>query len=179
MEFDPVKMLVGDDFSWGFILAIVVRTAIMYLYTLGIVRVIGKRGLGHLSPFELVIIVALGSAVGDPMFYDDVPLTHGITVITVVVLLQRLLEEITEKSPKLEEVFESKPRRLITDGTLDDDALEKENLSERELFSALRDRGVENLGQVRLAFLEPSGEISVFKTEEKASKPGKSILPEE
>ena len=46
---------------------------------------LGKRGMGELSPFELVIIVALGSAVGDPMFYADVPLVHGIIVITVVV----------------------------------------------------------------------------------------------
>ena len=68
MEFDPIRMLVGD-FAWEFTLEIVLRTVIMYTYTLAIVRVLGKRGLGHLSPFELVIIVALGSSVGDPMFY--------------------------------------------------------------------------------------------------------------
>jgi len=177
VEFDPVQMFVGDDFSWGFILEIVVRTAVMYLYTLSIVRVIGKRGLGHLSPFELVIIVALGSSVGDPMFYDDVPLFHGIAVITVVIMLQRFLQEITERSPKLEEIFESKARTMITDGVLDQDALEKENLSERELFSALRVREVEHLGQVRLAFLEPSGEITVFKVDKVTAK-GRSVLPD-
>ncbi|MGI8517163.1 MAG: DUF421 domain-containing protein [Acidimicrobiia bacterium] len=177
MEFDPVKMLVGDEFSWGFIFEIVVRTSIMYLYTLGIVRVIGKRGLGHLSPFELVIIVALGSSVGDPMFYEDIPVIHGITVITVVVMLQRVLQEITERSPKLEAIFESKARTMITDGVLDQHALEKENLSERELFSALRDREVEHLGQVRLAFLEPSGQITVFKVD-KVTAEGRSVLPD-
>lgn len=178
MEFDAVKMFIGD-FSWAFTLEIVIRTMVMYLYTLGIVRILGKRGLGHLSPFELVIIVSLGSSVGDPMFYADVPLLHGIIVITVVVLLQRLLQEVTEKSPRLETLLESKARRMIADGVIDKDALEREDLSERELFSALREREIENLGQVRLAFLEPSGEITVFKADGKIAIRGRSVLPEE
>jgi uncharacterized membrane protein YcaP (DUF421 family) len=177
MDFDPIRMLVGD-FSWEFTLEIVLRTVIMYTYTLAIVRVLGKRGLGHLSPFELVIIVALGSAVGDPMFYPDVPLLHGMIVITVVVAMQRALEEITEHSPRVEAILESRVRSLIKGGVIDRTALERENLSETELFSALRDREVEHLGQVRLAYLEPSGVITVFKVVEEPAPEGKSVLPD-
>ena len=177
MEFDPVGMLFGD-FSWGFTLEIVLRTTIMYLYTLTVVRILGKRGLGHLSPFELVIIVALGSAVGDPMFYADVPIFHGIVVITVVVALQRLLQEITERSVRVETLLESKARRLVTGGVLDEKALDREELTEKELFSALREKEVENLGQVRLAYIEPSGVITVFKMERDLSNPGRSVLPD-
>ena len=177
MEFDPIGMLVGD-FSWAFTLEIVLRTTIMYLYTLTVVRILGKRGLGHLSPFELVIIVALGSAVGDPMFYADVPLFHGIVVITVVVALQRLLQEVTERSPRVETLLESKARRLVTGGVLDEKALDREELTEKELFSALREREVENLGQVRLAYIEPSGVITVFKMEPDQSIQGRSVLPD-
>jgi uncharacterized membrane protein YcaP (DUF421 family) len=172
------RMLFGD-FSWSFTLEIVVRTVAMYLYTLAVVRVIGKRGLGHLSPFELVIIVALGSAVGDPMFYADIPLLHGLIVITVVVALQRMLEELTERSRGLEVLLESKPRRLIAAGVVDSEALGKEDLSEAELFTALRENGVDNLGQVKLAYLEPSGSISVFKFEDDSARPGRSILPQD
>ncbi len=177
MEFDPIRILVGD-FAWEFTLEIVLRTVIMYSYTLAIVRVLGKRSLGHLSPFELVIIVALGSAVGDPMFYPDVPLLHGIIVITVVVGMQRLLEELTERSPRFETILESKAQRLVKDGVVDDQALEREDLSETELFSALREREVEHLGQVRLAYLEPSGEITVFKVHGEAAPNGRSVLPD-
>lgn len=177
VEFDPIRMLVGD-FSWGFTLEIVVRTVIMYAYTLAIVRVLGKRGLGHLSPFELVIIVALGSSVGDPMFYADVPLVHGFIVITVVVGMQRILQEITERSPRWERFLESKARRLVKGGVVDTQALNREDLSERELFSALREREVEHLGQVRLAYLEPSGVITVFKVDEEHVSPGRSVLPD-
>ncbi len=177
MEFDPVRMLVGD-FSWEFTLEIVLRTVIMYVYTLGVVRILGKRGLGHLSPFELVIIVALGSAVGDPMFYADVPLVHGIIVITVVVALQRVLEELTGRSPRLESVLESRARRLIAAGVVDAEALDSEELTETELFSALREREVEHLGQVRLAYLEPSGVITVFKVDKGEAPQGRSVLPD-
>lgn len=177
MEFDPIRMLVGD-FSWAFTLEIVLRTAIMYLYTLAVVRAMGKRGLGHLSPFELVIIVALGSSVGDPMFYADVPLLHGIVVITVVVALQRVLQEVTERSPRIEALLESKARRLVTGGVIDEEALDREELTEKELFSALREREVENLGQVRLAYIEPSGVITVFKVDDGPSIGGRTILPD-
>jgi len=177
MEFDPVRMFVGD-FSWAFTLEIVLRTMIMYVYTLAVVRILGKRGLGHLSPFELVIIVALGSAVGDPMFYADVPLLHGIIVITVVVALQRVLEELTERSARVEAVLESRARRLVTAGVVDEEALNAEKLTEVELFSALREREIEHLGQVKLAYLEPSGVVTVFKVEDGQAARGRSVLPD-
>ncbi len=177
MEFDPIRMLVGD-FSWAFTLEIALRTIIMYGYTLAIMRVLGKRGLGHLSPFELLIIVALGSSVGDPMFYRDVPLLHGLIVITVVVALQRALQELTERSPRLEAFLESRARLLVTGGIVDEEALGREDLSETELFSALREREVEHMGQVRLAYLEPSGVITVFKVDEELGPKGRSVLPD-
>jgi uncharacterized membrane protein YcaP (DUF421 family) len=174
-EFDLSEMLLGDV-SWAVLGEIVLRTAVMYAYTLGIIRVVGKRGVGQLSPFELVIIVALGSAVGDPMLYLDVPLVHGIVVITVVVLLQRALEELTEDRRSVERLLEGTPRRLVLNGDIDRKALEAEQLSESELFVALREQGIEHLGQVRLAYLEPSGRISVFRAD--LARAGRSVLPD-
>jgi len=71
----------------------------MYVFTLLLVRVIGKRGLTQPSPFEYMIIIVLGSAAGDPTFYPDVPLTYA---MVVVVILQKLLELLTEKNRPLE-----------------------------------------------------------------------------
>ena len=92
--------------------------------------------------------------------------------------MQRGLEEITERSPRLEVILESRVRRLVKGGVIDARALEQEDLSETELFSALREREVEHLGQVRLAYLEPSGVITVFKMEEELAQKGKSVLPD-
>ena len=175
MEFDRIFL---GDLTIELVLEIVLRTVVMYLYTLALVRVLGKRGLGALSPFELVIIVALGSAVGDPMFYTDVPLTHGIIVITAVVGLQRILVKLTERNKRVERLIESYPVLLVRDGVLMGDALEQEHLSQDEVFMGLRAEGVEYLGEVRRAYLEPSGNISVFK-EKKPATTGGSILPDE
>ena len=167
MEFDPVKMLVGDDFSWGFIVEIVVRTTIMYLYTLGIVRVIGKRGLAPL-PVRVSDHRRVGSSWG-PDVLEDIPIIHGITVITVVVFLQRMLQEVTEKSPKLEQILRAS--RASSSPTVS-----STRCAGKETFPNKRssppceiERSKTWTGQA--GFLEPSGEISVFKTEEKASKP--------
>ena len=68
--FDLHRIFLGDTSAW-FLLEVIFRTTFMFVYTLILVRTTGKRGLGELSPFELLLVVALGSAVGDPMFYPD------------------------------------------------------------------------------------------------------------
>ena len=151
------------------------RTLFLYVYTLGLVRVLGKRGMGELSPFDLVIIVGLGSAVGDPMFYADVPLMHGMIVIAVVVGLQRILVRLTQKNRTLERLVESAPVLLVADGEVKSAALKDEELSEAELFMYLRMAEIEHLGQVRMAFIEQNGHVSVFRTEHGGT--GKSVLP--
>lgn len=175
MEFDRIFL---GDLTVELVLEIVLRTSVMYLYTLALVRVLGKRGLGQLSPFELVIIVALGSAVGDPMFYTEVPLIHGIIVITAVVALERVLVKLTERNKGVQRLIESVPVLLVRDGVLLADALDEEDLSQSEVFMGLREKGVEHLGEVRRAYLEPSGHISVFK-EKAPAQMGASVLPDE
>src|SRR5687768_8186714 len=88
--FDFQRIFLGD-LPLEFALEVAFRTAFMFAFTVILVRLLGKRGMGQLSPFELVIIIALGSSVGDPMFYPDVPLFHAMVVVTVIVISQRAL----------------------------------------------------------------------------------------
>ncbi|HEY3427864.1 MAG TPA: YetF domain-containing protein [Acidimicrobiia bacterium] len=164
------------DLTWIAVLEILLRTAVLYLYTLLLIRLVGKRGLGQLSPFELLIIVALGSAVGDPMFYPEVPVLSGVVVITAVVGLERVLVLLTERNQAIERVIESVPVCVVADGNLVQANLDKEDLSEHEIQMLLRLEGVENLGDVRRAYLEPTGKVSVFWYPSKTGA-GKSILP--
>ena len=175
MEFQRIFF---GDLTVAIVAEIVLRTVVMYLYTLVLIRLLGKREMGQMSPFELVIIVALGSAVGDPMFYPDVPVIHGMVVITAVVGLQRALVKATERNPRIERVIESAAVLIVEDGRLLADAIDQEDLSESEVFMGLREQGVEHLGEVRRAYMEPSGKISVFREENPAEK-GRSILPED
>lgn len=172
--FDLYRIFIGDGVNL-FFLEILLRTVVMYLYTFGLIRFLGKREVGTLSTFEFVIVIALGSAVGDPMFYPDVPVLHGLAVITVVVVFQRILVDVTNTSPRFERWLEGSPHSLVEDGVVNLENLRHERLSATELFTALRVVNCQNLGQIYRAFLEPSGEISVFFLEE--AQPGLTLLP--
>lgn len=174
--FDLLRIFVGEQ-PLLIYFEILLRTLTMYSYTFVLIRFLGKRETGTLSPFELVIVISLGSAVGDPMFYPDVPLFHGFAVITTIVLLQRILENLTNRFPKFERRVEGKTRVLIQEGVIHIQNLEHERLSHLELYSALRSKGVLQLGQVYRTYFEPSGDIAVFKQEKENVRPGLSILP--
>jgi len=175
-EFDLVRIFLGDKPPL-FLLEVAFRTLVIFSYTLLLLRWMGKRGMGQLTPFEFAIIVGLGSAVGDPMFYDDVPLIHTMLVIAVIIGLQHFLSWITEKNKKIESWVEGEAVCLIEDGTIKMESLERERLSQTELFDALRTQGIVHLGQVRAAYLERSGKISVIKA--RPTHRGLCILPNE
>ena len=159
-SFDLHRIFLGD-LPGAFYLEIVLRTAVMFLFALALIRTLGKRSLGQLSIFDFVIIIALGSAVGDPMFYEDVPLLYGMVVVAVVVALERVLALLTSRRARVERMVDSSPTVLVRDGVVDYKALRHELMSVSELFQALRANGVEQLDDVALAVLEPSGHISL------------------
>jgi len=172
--FDLRQIFLGEQPPL-FIAEIVLRTAVIYAYTLLLVRFIGKRGLGQMSAFDFLIVIALGSAVGDPMFYPEVPLAHAMAVITVVVALQRGVSFVTEKSTRAQTLVEGDPVRLVLDGVIDCARLAEEQLQREELFSSLRLAGITQLGQVARAYIEPSGHVSVMKR--LLPKPGRPLVP--
>ena len=176
VPFDLARMFIGEHPPL-FLLEVAFRTLIMYGYTLLAVRFLGKRGTGQLTAFDFIVVILLGSAAGDPMLYDDVPLVYGIIVITVVVVIERVLNAFTNRNIKLEEFIESTPTLLVKDGVIDIKALKDEEISHSELLMELREKGVRSIGEVERAYIEPSGRVSVFKFEAGKEKDGESTLP--
>lgn len=168
--------LFGNE-DWTFIFDVVVRTIIMFAVVLVSLRLLGKRGIKQLSVFELGVIIALGSAAGDPMFYKDVGIVFGLMVFLVVVLLYRLLTFFIEQSDRVEKIVEGKPHVVVKDGKLLFENMEKESLSHAELYAQLRMNHVSHLGQISLAILETTGEVSIFYYEDNDVKPGLPIIP--
>ena len=166
-----------NDASFDFLFEVVLRTAIMFITLLIVLKLAGKRGIKQLSIFEMVIIISLGSAAGDPMFYDDVGVIPAITVCVVVLSLYRLITWLTGKSPLVEKLLEGKTICLIDHGILTKN-FDKESLGQDELFTFLRLSNVEHLGQVKKAYLETSGDVSVFFYDDDEVKHGLPILPE-
>ncbi len=170
------RMFFGDEPPL-FLVEVALRTTIIFVYTLFLLRVLGKRGVAQLSLFEVTIIIGLGSAVGDPMFQADVPLVHAMLVIAIIVALYRLFMTFVRRSERFERFAEGEPSNVLSEGHIDLEALARERISQEELFEILRLAGITQLGEVKRAFLEQSGALSVFAFPPRHVKPGLPIVP--
>ena len=167
-----------NDLPGIFLLEVAFRSLVMFLVVFIGFRLSGKRSIKQLSVFEMVLIVSLGSAAGDPMFYEDVGLLPATVVFLVVISVYRGLTWLMGKSSRMETLIEGKPRYLIKDGKFCINDIHKKDLAEDEFFSELRINSIEHIGQVRCAILETSGEISVFYYEDEEVKPGLPLMPD-
>lgn len=159
---DWARLFIGDEPPL-FLLEIAFRTIVIYVYTLGLLRWLGSRAIGQLSTVEFLLVIALGSAVGDSMFYPDVPLLHALMVITVVVAVNRALDLLIKHSETAEKVIDGTPTEAIRDGVIVKDFALGGPLSQGELFQQLRENGVGHLGQVAHAYIETDGVLTVFR----------------
>lgn len=177
-SFDLQRIFLGD-LPLLFFAEILLRTAILYTWTLIMIRFTGKRSLSELTALELLLIIGLGSAVGDPMFYPDVPVLHGMAVITVVVLLHSLTVMLSNRYARLEDFVIGSPSRLVVDGVIDLEGLHGAQLSRQELFMELRQREIVHLGQLERVYVEPDGKFSIYRLGEGRVRPGMPIVPPE
>ena len=175
VPFDLQRMFIGDAPPL-FLLEIVVRTVVIFLWLVFLLRITGKRGLAQLSPLELAIVIGLGSAAGDPMFYPEVPLLHAMLVLALVVLMQRGLSKLVIKSERVETFVEGQPVELVRDGVMSHAALDGANLSREDLFERLRSQGVRQLGEVQRAYFEQDGSLTVF-THPQDAPAGLPVVP--
>jgi len=166
-----------NDLPVEFLIEVVVRTLIMYVVVLTALKSSGKRGVKQLSIYELVLIIGLGSAAGDPMFYEDVGLVPAITVFTIIILLYRATTWLSGKSKKFGQLLEGDAVCLIMNGKFSIENFKKEDLAQTEFFSELRQQSVEHLGQVRVGLIEPTGEISLFFYPDKDVRFGLPLIP--
>lgn len=175
VPFDLHRMFLGD-LPPLFLAEIVVRTAAIYLYALIMTRFMSKRGMTELTPLEYMLIIAMGSAAGDPMFYPDVPLLHAIVVITMLISMRRGILYITQRSETLEHLVEARPVLVVDGGRIVREVLDNEDLEHGSLLAQLRGQGIRHLSEVEYAYLEPTGEVSVFRYEQPPA-PAHSIIP--
>jgi len=175
LSFSWKEFFLGTE-DWSFLLEIILRTVIMFLTIIVGLRVLGKRGVKQLSIFELVVIIGLGSAAGDPMFYKEVGIFSSFTVFIVIILLYSTATRLIGKSKKMENLLEGKAMCLIENGVFAIDNFKKENLGSDEFFAELRLRGISHLGQIEFAIEEVSGEVSVFFLEDEKVKYGLPIM---
>lgn len=143
----------------------VIRTLILYFFLLFMMRIMGKRELGQLEPFDLVTALMISELGVLPMENNGIPLTNSIVPIITIVMLQVLTSFIQLKSEKFRTLFNGEPSILIKDGRVDMDELRNQRFNLDDLMEELRLNGYFNLAEIHYAILETNGNISVMPKE--------------
>ena len=146
---------------WEFI----VRGVAVYLVLLVLVRLSGKRTVGQFTPFDLLVVMLLSESVSNSLSGGDQSLVGGLVVAVVLVLLNLLMGYITTRTRRAEDVIEGSPVLIARDGKLFVDVLRRHRLGQGEWEQSLREADAE-MHEVRRAFLESDGTISILKTKE-------------
>lgn len=158
-----------------FLFQITIELVLGFLALLIGVKIIGKRQIEQITPFDFVTAIVLGEILGNAIFDDNANVLHIAYAALVWSLISYIIEVITQKSRKMRNIINGKPSIIIKDGKIDYQLLKKEKIDFDELLSALRQRDVFSVREVANAFLEPSGTITVMK-KSKYETPNKSDL---
>src|SRR5450432_1772161 len=152
------------------ILEIVLRTAIIYAVVLIGVRLSGKREVGQMTPFDLVLLLLISNSVQNAMTGPDTSVLGGIATAATLLAVNHFVAAISGSNRVLRKVIEGEPTLLVHDGEIITAHMNKERVSMDELERALREHGINNYHDVALAVLEVDGSISCLKYDE--LKPG-------
>jgi len=151
-----------------------IRVTIIYILVLLVMRLMGKREISQMQPFELVIAIMIADLAAVPMSDTGIPITSGIVPILALLLFQLIISIINLKSITLRKVICGKPRILIYRGRIDEKALKKEKITINELQERLREESIFTIGDVEYAILETSGNLSIIQKPEK-----RNTIPED
>lgn len=148
-------------------LATFIRSIVIYIIVLIVMRLMGKREIGQMQPFELAISIMIADLASIPMTEIGIPITNGIIPILGLLIMHLIISIINMKSIKAREIICGKPRILIYRGKIDEKALIKERFTINELEERLRGNNIMNLGDIEYAILETSGQVTVIPKPEK------------
>ena len=138
------------------------RAIVLYILVLIVMRLMGKREIGQLQPFELAISIMIADLATIPMAETGIPITNGIIPMLGLLVMHLIISMINIKSTKAREIICGKPAILIFRGKIDEKVLKKERFTINELEERLRDNNIFNIGDVEYAILETSGQVTVI-----------------
>ena len=150
------------------------RAIVLYIVVLVVMRLMGKREIGQLQPFELAISIMIADLASIPMTEIGIPIFNGIIPICGLLAMHLLISVINLKSLKARKVICGKPSILIYRGKINEENLKKERFTINELEERLRGNNIFNLGDVEYAILETSGQVTVIPKPEK-----RNTIPED
>jgi uncharacterized membrane protein YcaP (DUF421 family) len=156
-------------------LAIVARTALVYVGVLAGLRLAGKRELGQMTVFDLVVILLIANAVQNAMTGPDFSVQGGLIAAGVLLVLNKAVALIRVHSESWGILLEGVPSVLVQDGQFLEPRLRKEGLERAQIEMAMREHGIESVKDVRLAVLETDGSISIVPATAKVVRTRKHV----
>ncbi|MFB3737995.1 MAG: DUF421 domain-containing protein [Candidatus Velamenicoccus archaeovorus] len=154
---------------------IVVRSVVVYAAVFAGLRMMGKRQLGQMTVFDLVVILLIANAVQNAMVGPDTSLQGGILAAAVLLVLNFAVSRVRLLTPRFERLLEGTPTMLIRDGRYLTANLRKEGIDLEEVRSALREHGLSTAEEVRVAYLETDGSISIIPMTERVLRSRKRV----
>jgi len=148
------------------LIAVILRTAVIYIVVLTGVRLSGKREVGQMTPFDLTLLLLISNAVQNAMTGPDTSLLGGVAAAATLLLLNYLVAEVSGGNRRFRKFVQGQPSLLVHDGQVISSHMAKEHVSMDELQRALREHGISSCKDVALAVLEVDGSISCLKYDE-------------
>jgi uncharacterized membrane protein YcaP (DUF421 family) len=144
---------------------IVLRATVMFFALYLLVRIMGKRELAQLTPFELIVLVVLGDLIQQGVTHNDFSLTGAILAIATMGFWALAMSWLSFLSPKVEAILDGEPRVIVRNGQVVQENLNRDRITHAEILSEMRQAGIAHLGDVAWAILEPQGKMSFIKRE--------------
>jgi uncharacterized membrane protein YcaP (DUF421 family) len=140
----------------------VLRAAAVYLFVFVLMRLTGRRTMGEMDSFDFVLLLIIGEATQQALLGEDFSLTHAFLVVLTLVLIDTGVSLWKQRSHAVERIVDGVPLAIVYEGKPRREYMEKERLSEGDVLRAARQQhGLEELAQVKVAFLEADGKITV------------------
>jgi uncharacterized membrane protein YcaP (DUF421 family) len=140
----------------------ILRSVVIYLFILLAFRFTGKRQVGQLTPFDLVLLLIISNVVQNAVIGNDNSLGGGMIGAATILALNYLVVEISYRFKSLRHLMAGEPTLLVHNGRVFKERMEKERITMQDLDAALRKSGVASVEKVRYAVLEENGQISVI-----------------
>ena len=139
------------------------RTLIIYIFLIVIMRLMGKRQIGELEISDLATTFLISEIASLPITDNELPLSHAIIPIITLLVLEVLFSFLLSRFPKIKFLLSARPTTIIKDGVICQKAMSDTRLSFDELFSELRQQGIDDISEIKYAILEQNGTISVIQ----------------
>jgi uncharacterized membrane protein YcaP (DUF421 family) len=143
---------------------LVIRAIVVFLFVLVLTRVIGRRELSQLAPFDLILLIILGDALQQGLTQDDYSVTGAVLIVGTFAVLQVSMSWLSFRFARLRPMLEGEPLIIVQDGTPIEKNLRRERLTLEELMESARLHEIASLDEVKWAVVERNGEISFIKS---------------